>query len=511
MTILLPLLANPKRRSPSPLRWLALVLVIVSTGCHAPSQAILPPKVARVRANAPVQPNPEQWRSAVPAAGADTPWTYPVPQVAKLSNHLSVYVLPRTSGAVSISLVIRHGGSEVPPQKCGLASIAVEMLAEATKTKNHHVLSETVEALGSTLIADANRDYVQLTLDTLPEDVATGISLLAETVTQPAFDATDFARLQKQHIDDLVSERQVPERLAAHVGLLAVLGETLGAPVSGRLSSVRRLTIEDVRGWHRTHAYPEGIALLVVGPVETNTVLSAAEKALGHLRGSRPVLSVPPQPAPPASTEIYVVDRPGSVQSAIFVAQPYPNRRSPGYAARQVLNNVIGGQFTSRINQNLREKHAYTYGAHSTTVAARHFGLLTISTSVETDVTAPAIQQIIQELVELRGNSPLRPITEEELTRARAGIIENLGAHLEDGHRQLQDLEQLFVYELAPDYLSDYLTEVRSLPSRALLTESDRITPEQLSIVVVGDGARLASQFTSTNLKVHPAPADWVD
>jgi zinc protease len=491
-------------------QWLARLGIAFAIGCHSPA-APQPTPAHGQFAKQVALPDPELWRRTTPVPGADSPWTYPVPTVATLSNRLTVYVLQRPSGPVSLSLVIRHGGSDVPPEKCGLASMTARLMAEATKTKNHHVLSEVAESLGSTLTGDANHDDIRLTLDTLPGDVTHGIDLLAETLTAPAFAPADFLRLRKQHLDDLIAERQTPSRLASLVGMRAVLGENLGAPVGGRISSIRRLTVEDVRHWHRLYGYPDATALLVVGPVDPGVVIASAEDALGRLRGKRPILDAPATAPPPDSTEIFLVDRPDSVQSAIFVAQSYPKRSAPGYAARQVLNNIIGGQFTSRVNQNLREQHAYTYGAHSATIATRHFGLLTISTNVETDVTAPAVQQIVKELRELRGPNPLRPIGTEEQQRARTGIIQSLGAHLEDGHRMLLDLEQVFVEDLPPAHLQGYLSEVRGLDGSSLAAESDRLTPDHLSIVVVGDVSRVRGQLESAGLRTSVTPPAWLD
>lgn len=470
---------------------------------------------AAIRKTVPTKASPtsdrEAWRSTVPRAGTESAWTYPVPTVATLANHLTVYVLPRPGGPVSFSVVIRHGGSDVPAKQAGLASLVAQMMAEATKSRSHHVLSEAAEALGSTLVGDANRDYLHLTLDTLPADVEKGIELLADTLMAPALAEEDFARLQKQHLDDLVAERQAPMRLASLVGLRVTLGEQLGEPVGGGRTKVSRLRVNDVRAWYRKFVYPEAVSLLAVGPTEPGQVLRAAERFLGKWRAPKAQVTSPPKPALSTTTQIFTVDRPGSVQSALFVAQTCPKRGEPGHAARQVLDNVIGGQFTSRINHNLREEHAYTYGAHSTIIAARHFGLLSITTSVETDVTVPAIQEIIRELTDLRGPISAKPIGNDEFTRAKTGIVRGLGAHLEDSHRLLADLEQVAANGLSAKYWADYLSEVRQLDLAAVAAESARIAGDQLVIVVVGDLARIRGQLEAAHLSFSNAPAAWLD
>jgi zinc protease len=491
----------------------ARLLVVLATmfACHPTT----PPKSHPESVVSPAKPViprvSDAWRSKVPTAAQDSPWTYPEPKVFSLANRVTVYVLQRQSGPVSLSLVVKHGASDVPFEQSGLAQLTAQLMAEATKTKNHYVLSEMAESLGSTLTAGANRDYIHVLLDTLPEDASTGISLLAETLTGPAFRRDDFDRLRKQLLDDLAAERQEPSRLASLVGLQAALGPEQGAPVSGRLSSVQRLTLSEVRQWHKSHVYPEAVALLVVGPVAPEDIRMAAERSLGTLRGKPAKTGVVAAAGTIDSSNVYCVDRTGSVQSALFIAQVFPRRNAPGYAARQLLDNVLGGQFTSRINQNLREQHAYTYGARSAAVAARQFGLLTIATSVETGVTAPAIREILKELREVRGPNSIRPIATEEFERARTGVIQRLGAHLEDGHHLASDLEQVFVHDLAPDYMRSYLTEVRSLDSVDVSAESERIAPDHLAIVMVGDLNHLRPQLAEAGLHVIPVPTAWLD
>ncbi|HMA97450.1 MAG TPA: pitrilysin family protein [Polyangiaceae bacterium] len=453
----------------------------------------------------------DAWRGAIPQPAPEVPFAFPEPATFSLSNGMRVYILPRKTGPVSLSLVIAHGASEVAPRESGLASLAATMMTEATKTKNHYQLSVAAESLGSTLTGDANRDYVQLRLDTLPEDVARGIELLAETVTAPAFDRGDFERIRKQHLDDLAAERQVPARLASLVGVRATLGEQLGSPVAGRISTVRDITIEQVRQWHGSNVHAKSAALIVIGRVDPKQTLAAAERVLNRLRGknARPPLAhtVPTQEA----TTVLVVDRPGSVQSALFVSQAFPKRVEPGHAAREALDNVVGGQFTSRINQNLREQHGYTYGARSLTLATRHFGLFAVTTSVETNVTAAAIVEILKELKQIQYPMPTRPIQSDELARARTGIIESLGAHLEDDHRLLGDFEQLFVFGFPTDYYPQYLSQLRQLDVAALAEQTKRLTPDRMSVVVVGDLVSLRAQLETAKLTYSTAPAAWLD
>jgi predicted Zn-dependent peptidase len=136
---------------------------------------------------------------------------------------------------------------------------------------------------------------------------------------------------------------------------------------------------------------------------------------------------------------------------------------------------------------------------------------MTVATSVRTEVSVPAIQEILKELRAMRGPTPQRPIADDELQRARAGLVQRLGAHLEDSHRLIADYEQLFVHELAPNYLESYLTETRQLPSSALIAESARLDPDRLIVTIVGDATSLREQLESVHWQPLPVPQEWID
>jgi zinc protease len=386
------------------------------------------------------------------------------------------------------------------------------MMAEATKHKSHWQLAEAAESLGSTLIGDSNRDYIQLTIDTLPEDVNAGIALLAESLTQPAFEDEDFQRIKKQRLDELRAERQNPSRLASLIGLRYLLGEEVGNPVNGCPRSVSHLKLSDVKSWHLNTVRPESTALFVVGPVNAKEVERDVIQNLGRWNSKKQAkafhLDVP---KPPQKKTILILNRPDSVQSALFIAQQFPKRTRDGYVAREHLDNILGGLFTSRINQNLRETHAYTYGARTSVIATNHFGLFTCSTSVETDVTVPAIVEVFKELDLIRGTDAKSPILAEEMARSRADLVQSLGAHLENNHRLLSDLEALFVYDLPRDYYVNYVQEAVRTTAPEVAKETERFNFDQLIGVVVGDADRLKPELEKSGFNVSLAPNDCID
>jgi zinc protease len=432
---------------------------------------------------------------------------FPVPDAFTLQNGLTVYVVERPRKLVTIAVVTRHGASSVPKGKSGLAALTARMMTEGTKTKSAATLAEAAESLGSTLEHDAGRDYSSVSLTTLAEDVPAGLGLLAEVVREPALSAKELERVRGEWIDGLKSERQAPERLASLAGLRLLLGEPAGAPVGGSIPDVKALAIADVRAFHRDAWQPDASLVVVAGDVSSASTRSAVEQAFGSWRGkaaaSRP--SEAQQPAP-AARRVVVIDRPGSVQSALFAAQPFPNRAEPGFEARQVLNGVVGGLFTSRINKNLREVHAYTYGARSDCIATRAWGAFVVSTSVETGVTAPALRELLRELGRARNPNEGSPIEAEEVRRARADLVSGLGAHLEQTERIVSDLAQAFAAGLGPRYFNEYGGLLGRIGPDEVAAEARRLDPDRLLIVIVGDKAAITSQIEGLGMKVESAP-----
>lgn len=434
----------------------------------------------------------ETWRSTAPPTGAAAQFEYPAPEVAQLPNGMTLMVVRRPGTIVWSGVVSRHGASSVPPGKSGLAALTARLLTEGTQRKNNLQLAEAVEALGSSLDHDAGRDYLTIGLTTLRADLNRGLSLLAEVVQTPAFRGAEFERVRAEWVDGLIAERQSPARLASLVALRALWGPVQGAPVAGGVSDVKRLTVVDVRAFHRRAVAPAQTSLLVVGDVDLAAVQAEATKSFGSYRSRG---DEPPReavaPSTPPTTHVLMVDRPESVQSAVFVAQPFPPRGAPGHEARQVLSGVLGGLFTSRINHNLREEHAYTYGARSQAIATRQWGAFTVATNVMTESTAPALKELRAELAQVRGQPAPKPVTEEELARSKADLINGLGAHLEHVERVAGDLQTLFSLGLPQTHWSDYPELVRRVSAEEVAAAAELLRPEALIVVVVGDRARI--------------------
>ncbi len=453
----------------------------------------------------------EAWRSERPAPGPARAFSYPAAQTARLPNGVELYLVPRKSGTVALSVSTRAGGSSAPPGQSGLSALTLRMMTEATVEKDNLALAVAAESLGASLDYDTGRDGSSLTLELLTADVQAGLDLLAEVVTQPRFAADDFTRVRAQWVDSLVSERQDPARLSSLAGMRALLGPKAAAPVRGSVPDVQRLTQADLVRFHRQSYVAGNLAVLAVGDLSMERLTELATRSFGRLPASAAPALPPLELAPaPERTEVLLVNRPGSVQSAVFVGQAFPDRQAAGYEARQVMNNLLGGLFTSRLNLNLREKHAYTYGARSVAIATQRWGALIAMSSVKTETTADALEQLILELTTLKAGAP-NPVSSDELERARTDLAHQLGASLEHVRRILGDTGELYVDRLPSDYHATFSERLKGIDEAAVRSEAARLTPGRLAVVIVGDKDSIAPLLEAKGFALKDAPESLIE
>jgi zinc protease len=387
------------------------------------------------------------------------------------------------------------------------------MLTEGTTKKSALELAIAAESLGSSLSPDAERDAISLGMEVLPRDVPAALALLSEVVQIPAFRASDLQRVKDEWQDQLQNERQNPMRLASLAALRALFGSEWGAPVSGSATDVAKLTRNDLLAWHKAQVTPSNSALILVGDVDPDAITRQADELFGKWVATGVTTASRSAPVDPLRkpSRIILIDRPGSVQSAIFAAHSFPKRSEPGHEAREVVSSLFGGLFTSRLNMNLREKHAYTYGARSTVAAAQNFGLFAISTSVERDVTAESIAQIFVELKALRDPSLQRPIAMDEIQRAKADLSHELGASLEHTGRVADRVATQFIQGLPLDYYARYGATLAGLSAAQVEQAAQLIQPDQLTLVVVGDRAAIEPKLATLQLPIEVAGKQLTD
>ncbi len=481
---------------------------LLALSCASPQATPAPelPKAASAAPAPPPAPDPEAFRNTPPAAGAPAPVQFPTPEVKVLRNGLTLYVVPKHSEVATLTVVVRHGGASAPLGKSGLAALTARMLTEGTREHSSLALAEASESLGSTLESDAGRDESHVAIATLTSDVSRGLELLSEVVLRPAFSPKDFERVKGEWLDGLRAERQEPSRLASLVALRTLLGPGAGAPVSGSIPDVEKLKVTDLIDFHRRAYVPSNLAVIAVGDLTLSALEPDVERLFGHASG-------PPFPAPttvvtpekPSKLRILMVDRKDSVQTALFAVQPFPKRSEPGFEAREIMGTLLGGLFTSRLNLNLREKHAFTYGVHGQAIATRLWGAFFVATDVKTETTTDSLVEMLAELERARDPKRGAPIQDQETLRARTDLMHALGARLEHTSQIADSARTLFTQELPPDYYAKYPDLVSHIPTAEVAQQATRIEPDHLLVVLVGDRAQIEPSMKQHGFQLETA------
>jgi zinc protease len=433
-------------------------------------------------------------RSLPPAPGALRPFHFPALRHVRLGNGLEVYTVRHGEvPLVSLELVAPAGGCLDPPDKSGLATLTAGLLDEGTRRSSALEIAARVERLGGQLAAAADWDAAYVYGSMLSANLRAGLELLAEVATAPTFPPAEVERLRLHRLAELLRRRHDPaaladERLAAEV----FAGTVYGRSLLGDEASVGAIDRGDVVGLYERHYTPRGAALIAVGDLEPEELLALAAEILGGAPGPEPAAPPVIEPEPLPGIAVHVVDRPGAAQTELRLGHPGVPRRHPDYAPLLVLNTLLGGSFTSRVNMNLRERHGYTYGAASRFFGRQGPGPFVISAAVATEATGAAAREVLGELDRLRREE----VAPGELEATQSYLIGVFPYTMQTIGDLAKRLETLAVYGLPDDYFERYLERVREVTAEEVLELARRhLHPDRLAIVAVGPAESLAPQL----------------
>jgi zinc protease len=380
------------------------------------------------------------------------------------------------------------GTGDDPVGKSGLANLTARLLDQGTATKTATELAEAFEELGAGVRASAGADDMGVGASVLKRNLKPTLELVAQMLISPRFDPKDFDRERSQQLADLLQGPDSVSWIARRVFPILMFGpdHPYGKPAQGYPQSVKSLTLEDVRAFHKAALGPKGATLIIAGDVDPDAVTSVLEKTLGRWRvnnsGSRPRPDSKKKAEPGT---IFLVDKPGAVQSVIYVGRRWVDRRDPSYMPTLVGNHLLGEDFLSRLNQNLREEHGYSYGAGSAFTFHRSKSVWRVATSVRTDATAPALKEILKELDALAGS---KPITAEEISSAKSAEARTFPESFESPAGISGELAEIADYGLPADYLETFLANLEKISSDAIQRSmSEVVAPAERIILVVGD------------------------
>jgi zinc protease len=451
-------------------------------------------------------------RSKPPAMGEPMSLKLPPMQKATLSNGLKIVLAERhTAPVVNFSLMVDSGYAADPSSAPGTASFSQRMLEEGTPTRDSLKIGEELESLSANFNAGANLDWAFVNLNTLALTMDKALDVYGDLILHPAYPQKEFARLQQDRLASIRREKVQPQAMALRVvpQLLYGKGHPYSLPLTGTgtEASVRKLTREDLAKWHDTWFKPNNATLLIVGDTTLDAIKPKLEKLFaGWKPGDVPKKNVTKVPEPEKNV-VYLIDRPDSKQSIIFGAQLGPPRNDPDSVALQLVNDVFGGNFGSRINMNLREDKHWSYGVFSFLPPARGQRPYLSISPVETDKTKESLSELVKEYKDIVGG---KPIDEKELKDEQSNATLGLPGSFETVQQLAGAYSQILQYGLPEDYFNTFTEKAMSLtPASANEIAKKFILPDHLVWVVVGDMNKIEAGIRELNLgEIHKIDAD---
>ena len=450
-------------------------------------------------------------RTVMPPPKSEPVFNPPTPTRTKLSNGMGISVIEqRGMPIVAFGVLMDAGASRDPENLPGLAGFTAQMLPEGTTTKTSQEIAQAFEFIGSRISADGRREYTLLSAETLTKHWPTGLELTADLVLNPNFPDHEIERVRREHLTELRRGKDEPNAVAEQLmaGLVFQSSSGYGHPLSGTEKSIAALTRDDIVSQFSRDYTPANANLIVVGDVSIDEVAKRAEAVFGRWKGGPSANGRSVVEPSDGTATIYLVDRPGAPQSVIRALNTTIPRLHPDYLGLTLMNYAFGGQFSARLNQNLRQEKGYSYGYQSHVQWFRSSSLMLAGGSVQTEVTKESVFETLKEYNEVRGS---RPISEEELENAKASVLRSFPANFERPGAIMGQVLQMVQFGL-PD---DYLQTVRANVEAVTLDDVHRITqelvrPDQLKILVVGDRQLIETGLRQLDLPTVVLDADGV-
>lgn len=430
--------------------------------------------------------------SLLPKAGPDPALVLPTVQRRRLANGLEVLVVEHHElPVVNLNLVVKSGGASDPAGKGGLALFTVNMLDEGTPSRSAAAIADQLAGVGASLSVTAGWDSATVKLQTLTRHLDTALEVYADVIAKPAFPEQELARLRDNSLTGLKLSRTSPDMVADAVVQRVLYGDhPYARSMEGSEASVTSITRQDVQAFYDEYVRPNNAALIVVGDVRAADIVAKLDKAFASWHPG----AIPARPAsapPPARDRggIYVVDRPGSVQSIVHVAQVGVPRNTPDFFPLEVMNRILGGTGSARLYTNLRQDKGYTYGARSAFDYRRDAGPFVAQAAVQGFSTRESVVEFLKEIDGIRGGMP---ISAAELERARQAIIRGLPRGFETPGQIAAGLESIVTYGLPDTYFNTYTQKIAAVT----LDDVNRVAkqylqPDRMAIVIVGDRASI--------------------
>ncbi|GJG85825.1 hypothetical protein tb265_10060 [Gemmatimonadetes bacterium T265] len=447
-------------------------------------------------------PRADSFPTTRPTLGPPKALRLPAASDRRLPNGLRLVVVPQHELPLAdFALVVGTGTEADPAGREGLATMTADLLEEGTTSRSSLQIADQAAYLGVALNTGAGWDGSRVLLHTPTAQLDSALALMADVTVRASFPAAELDRLRKERLTELLELRDRGPAIANRAFAQAVFGgaHPYGRPADGTEASTRALTRDDVQRFYSTYWRPDNATLVVVGDVTPDDVARRVERAFGEWRAPAGAALAGPV-APPAraagAARVVLVDKPGAPQSSVRIGMPSAARATPDYFPLVVLNTVLGGSFTSRLNQNLRETHGYTYGASSRFDLRRSAGPFVSSAEVTGTKTDSALVEFMKELRAVGDTVPAA-----ELDKAKRYLVLQMPGEFETTGGIAGGLIPVVTYGLPLDYYNSYAAKVQAVTQADVQRVARRyVDPTHLTIVVVGDRASVEPKLRALGL-----------
>jgi zinc protease len=445
----------------------------------------------------------EAWRNKIPKAEPLKTVTLPTGDAFTLPNGLTVIHYQNAAlPLVAAELVVKSGSAVNPVDKPGLANFTAAMLEEGTKNRNAPQIADEVAQLGASLGTGATADESSVQVMSLKRNFSQTLDILADVVLSPTFPAEEVERERSNRLGELVQMRDSAPAVATRVARLALFGSAhpYGQIDLGTESAIKAIKRDDLFAFWKQHYVPNNAALVVSGAITREELKALVDAKFGGWQKGevKPVPAAAPQST---NAKLVLVDKPGAPQTALNFTMIGAERKTAEYPALQVMNAALGGLFTSRLNNNLREQKGYTYGVRSGFSYRRMPGPFSISGSFRTDVTGPSVVEIFKEVTAMAA----KPMPPKELAGARNSQILSLPGQFDTNRAIGGSLSNIFVYDLGLDYYRGLAKRFAAVTAKDAQSAVRRyLKPENMIVIGVGDKATIEPQIRKLNPKLGP-------
>lgn len=425
-------------------------------------------------------------RSRPPSLGDPAPLRLPEIQRFTLSNGLPVVLMEKHGvPLVQINLLVKTGSAMDPSGQSGLASLTAAMMDEGAGTMSALELADAIDFLGARISTFAGQHTSGVSLYTPVSKLKDAMVLMADIAIRPTFPKDELERLRKERLTALAQWHDQPATIASIAFSKTVYGNRhpYGTPTTGNEKSIRAFRAADLSRFHKTYYHPNNSVAIIVGDVTRGAIQQELERAFGSWLGGTTATVNWPDVEQVERRGVFLVDKPGAAQSEIRIGRIGVSRMTEDYFPIIVMNTILGGAFTSRLNQNLRETHGYSYGAGSVFDMRPLPGPFLAYSAVQTNVTDKALNEFMKEL---RGI--LNPVSDEELSKAKNYLALGYPDNFESVGRIADMLADMVLYNLPDDYFNKYVDKVLGVSKDDVTRVAKKyIDPEKVAIVVVGD------------------------